>query len=184
MNRLPEELVVKLTDLLRDHYATALYGVTLGLLGDQIEATTRDAGIPAMVDTNTVRQLIRAYNKQGHLAVLAPVLELVEPYLPVLQRSEPILVEVPPVNLTAIPGEPKAAALVSSQEIKVLVGIANGMSNGDIGKAMFLSENTVKSHAHKLFRKLGARDRAHAVRRGYETGILQLRSPSDQAAAS
>ncbi|MCW2682592.1 MAG: Response regulator containing a CheY-like receiver domain and an DNA-binding domain, partial [Blastococcus sp.] len=38
-----------------------------------------------------------------------------------------------------------------------------GQSNRQIGHNLFISEDTVKSHVKAILRKLGARDRAHAV---------------------
>ncbi|WP_434781135.1 response regulator transcription factor [Amycolatopsis kentuckyensis] len=62
--------------------------------------------------------------------------------------------------------------VLTERELQVLTGMAAGKSNADIGHALFLSEDTVKSHARTLFRKMRARDRAHAVAIGYERGIL------------
>lgn len=58
------------------------------------------------------------------------------------------------------------------REAEVLAGMADGHTNAAIGKALRLSEDTVKTYAASLFRKLGARDRAHAVRIGYDQGLL------------
>lgn len=52
------------------------------------------------------------------------------------------------------------------REHEVLRGMAEGLSNREIGTRLFLSEDTIKTHARRLYRKLGARDRAHAVRIG------------------
>ena len=41
--------------------------------------------------------------------------------------------------------------------------LVQGQSNRQIGKNLFISEDTVKSHVKAILRKLGARDRAHAV---------------------
>ena len=41
--------------------------------------------------------------------------------------------------------------------------MTEGKSNGEIGRELFLSEDTVKTHARRLFRKLGVNDRAQAV---------------------
>jgi DNA-binding CsgD family transcriptional regulator len=176
---LPKELAITLADLLRDHHADGLYGLTLGLLGDQILPEPRESGVPAMLDTATVRQLIRAYGQQGHLSALSPVLGLLEPYLPVLQRSDPVLLSVGPTSSLANP-----AVRLTNREIQVLVGIANGLNNGEIGRSLYLSEDTVKTHNRRLFKKLGARDRAHAVRLGYDAGILPIRRPAPSAVAS
>ena len=53
--------------------------------------------------------------------------------------------------------------------------MADGKSNAEIGRELFVSEDTVKTHARRLFRKLGARDRAHAVAAGFRAGLVSLR---------
>ena len=45
------------------------------------------------------------------------------------------------------------------RELQVLAGMSQGKSNGQIGRELYLSEDTVKTHARRLFRKLGVRDR-------------------------
>ena len=54
----------------------------------------------------------------------------------------------------------------------MLRGMADGKSNAEIGRELFVSEDTVKTHARRLFRKLGARDRAHAVASGFRAGLV------------
>ncbi len=60
------------------------------------------------------------------------------------------------------------------RELECLGFIAEGFSNKAIGRELWLSEFTVKTHVGRLFRKLGARDRAHAVGIAYRTGLLEL----------
>ena len=48
----------------------------------------------------------------------------------------------------------------------VLQGMSQGRSNREIADTLGVTEDTVKSHAAQLYRKLGARDRAHAVALG------------------
>lgn len=62
---------------------------------------------------------------------------------------------------------------LTEREVQVLTGMSRGRSNGEIGKELFLSEDTVKTHARRLFRKLGASDRAQAVAVGYRCGIVR-----------
>ena len=66
--------------------------------------------------------------------------------------------------------DPNACEL-TERELSVLREIANGKSNHAIGKALYVSEETVKTRIKKILQKLGADDRAHAValavRRGY-----------------
>ncbi len=61
---------------------------------------------------------------------------------------------------------------LTERELQVLRGMADGKSNAEIGRELFVSEDTVKTHARRLFRKLGARDRAHAVAAGFRLGLV------------
>jgi DNA-binding NarL/FixJ family response regulator len=63
-------------------------------------------------------------------------------------------------------------ATLTERELQVLRGMAEGKSNAEIGRDLFVSEDTVKTHARRLFRKLRARDRAHAVAVGFRSGTL------------
>ena len=58
---------------------------------------------------------------------------------------------------------PSGLPTLTERELQVLRGMGRGRSNSEIGKELYLSEDTVKTHARRLFRKLGAADRAQAV---------------------
>jgi DNA-binding NarL/FixJ family response regulator len=60
----------------------------------------------------------------------------------------------------------------TAREIEVLQLISEGLVNREIGKMLFLSEETVKSHVRHLLAKLQARSRAHAVAVGFRRGLL------------
>lgn len=60
----------------------------------------------------------------------------------------------------------------TERELQILRGMSEGHSNGEIGRELFLSEDTVKTHARRLFQKLGAHDRAHAVALGLRNGLF------------
>ena len=62
--------------------------------------------------------------------------------------------------------------LARSGEMQVLTGMSQGKSNAQIGRELYLSEDTIKTHARRLFRKLGAKDRAEAVATGFRRGIM------------
>jgi DNA-binding NarL/FixJ family response regulator len=61
---------------------------------------------------------------------------------------------------------------LTERELQVLRGMSQGKSNSEIGKSLFLSEDTVKTHARRLFRKLGVSDRAQAVAFGFRRGFV------------
>ena len=61
---------------------------------------------------------------------------------------------------------------LTERELQVLTGMSQGKSNAQIGRELYLSEDTIKTHARRLFRKLGAKDRAEAVATGFRRGIM------------
>ncbi|HET6214709.1 MAG TPA: response regulator transcription factor [Micromonosporaceae bacterium] len=67
---------------------------------------------------------------------------------------------------------PGRRPVLTERELQVLRAMADGKSNAEIGRELYVSEDTVKTHARRLFRKLGARDRAHAVASGFRTGLV------------
>ncbi len=67
-------------------------------------------------------------------------------------------------------GPPQAQ--LTQRELQVLTGMSQGKSNGAIGRELYLSEDTVKTHARRLFRKLGVNDRAQAVALGFRRGLV------------
>ena len=62
--------------------------------------------------------------------------------------------------------------ILTIRENQVLRGMSPGKSNSQIGRELYLSEDTIKTHARRLFAKLGARDRAHAVALALRLGHL------------
>lgn len=82
---------------------------------------------------------------------------------------------VPVQRSDAVPEAPQVPArrlTLTERELQVLRGMADGKSNAEIGRDLYVSEDTVKTHARRLFRKLGVRDRAHAVAVGFRSGAL------------
>lgn len=79
------------------------------------------------------------------------------------------------VGVDLTPPTPKPALTrdhLSDREYEVLCGISEGKSNADIGRELYVSEDTIKTHARRIYRKLGARDRAHAVALAFRRGIV------------
>lgn len=62
---------------------------------------------------------------------------------------------------------------LSERELQVLALMSQGKTNSQIGGELFLAHDTVKTHARRIFTKLGVKDRAeavaHGLRRGYVT---------------
>ncbi|MER6800434.1 response regulator transcription factor, partial [Amycolatopsis mediterranei] len=63
---------------------------------------------------------------------------------------------------------------LTTREIEVIRLLASGRSNRAIAEALFLSEATVKTHLVRIYRKLGADNRAAAVSEAVRRGLLEL----------
>jgi DNA-binding NarL/FixJ family response regulator len=62
-------------------------------------------------------------------------------------------------------------AVLTEREREVVALVAKGMSNVEIGRTLFMSPATAKTHAGRAMLKVGARDRAQLVVFAYETGL-------------
>jgi DNA-binding NarL/FixJ family response regulator len=78
-------------------------------------------------------------------------------------------------QFTKIPRhEPSPAiAELSARELDVLRLIARGLSNAEIGRELFISETTVKTHVTHILQKLDLRDRVQAVVLVYQAGLFE-----------
>lgn len=63
---------------------------------------------------------------------------------------------------------------LSVRQVQILSMIAKGMTNQEIGKALHITEDTVKQHVVKIRARLGAPDRASAVDQGWRQGYLGM----------
>ena len=69
--------------------------------------------------------------------------------------------------------EQSAGSPLTPRETEVLVLLRQGMSNPDIARLLAITRHTAKAHVAAILVKLEATDRAAAVARGFERGLLK-----------
>jgi DNA-binding NarL/FixJ family response regulator len=88
-------------------------------------------------------------------------------------RGESVL---SPSVATRVLGRMRAPAeeALSPRELEILQAVARGLSNKEVGRRLYVSEATVKTHLLRIFGKLGVDDRTAAVTVALERGIIRL----------
>jgi DNA-binding NarL/FixJ family response regulator len=84
-------------------------------------------------------------------------------------------------QFTAIPRPtpPEAFDELTTREQEVFRLIANGLSNPEIARELYISEATVKTHITHILQKLDLRDRVQAVVLAYQTGLFEPAGSAD-----
>jgi DNA-binding CsgD family transcriptional regulator len=84
-----------------------------------------------------------------------------------------VTVEVPVPAGPFVADQARIVALgITPRELEVLQLIAEGLSNKEMAERLFVSENTIKTHASRVFDKLGASRRTQAVQLAKSQGLI------------
>jgi DNA-binding CsgD family transcriptional regulator len=167
LDHAPADLVERVSGVLRHERALHLLPGVLVALGDSVmpEPLPHEEGEPGRaVDVATILALTSLLRTSGRLDLLANLMVTVLPWLPLNTGLNRQALEPPP-------GPPPIKA-VTPHMVRVLDLASRGYTNEEIGRKLYLSEHTVKTHLKRLNCRLQARGRAHAVRLGFERGLL------------
>lgn len=69
-------------------------------------------------------------------------------------------------------GSPAEMAGLTASEQRVLAALARGLTNKEIAAELWLTEQTVKFHLTRIYRRLGVANRTEAVRHAYENRLV------------
>jgi len=106
----------------------------------------------------------------GYLLKDTPRVQLVDA-VRAASRGETVLAPPVAARLVSRMRTPAVESL-TPREVQVLTAVAQGLSNAEIGRSLFIGEATVKTHLLRVFAKLGVDDRTRAVTVAMERGIL------------
>lgn len=74
------------------------------------------------------------------------------------------------------PAPPKELDELTAREGEILRLMANGLSNAEIARRLYISETTVKTHVTHILQKLNLHDRVQAIVLAHQTGLFQTDS--------
>jgi DNA-binding NarL/FixJ family response regulator len=154
---------------------------------DGIEATARivAAGLPVQVlvlttfdDEQLVHEALRA-GASGFLLKDASPDRMVAAIRTVHEGHAVLAPEVTRAVIArgTKPAQPRRSELarvgeLTAREREILIIVGRGLSNRDIGRRLFVSEGTVKTHVSNILAKTGCHSRAQAVALAYDTGLI------------
>jgi DNA-binding NarL/FixJ family response regulator len=78
------------------------------------------------------------------------------------------------LGLSIEPHRKAGGVALSARQQEILQLIAEGATNEEIALRLYLSPHTVKQHTSALYRKLGARNRTHAVQTARSRGLISV----------
>jgi DNA-binding NarL/FixJ family response regulator len=124
-------------------------------------------------DTDTEIERAVEAGATGYLLKDATRPQLVEA-IHAASRGETVLAPRVAQRLVAKMRSP-APVTLTAREVDVLAAVADGLSNADIGRRLFIGEATVKTHLLRIFAKLDVSDRTRAVVVALHNGLLHSR---------
>lgn len=84
--------------------------------------------------------------------------------------------------LELCPPDPAAPPpLVTGRRFQVLNLLAAGLNTAAITSKLYITEDTLKTHVRKLFKTFEVHNRAHLIRRAYDTRVLKRKAATDAA---
>jgi LuxR family maltose regulon positive regulatory protein len=142
--------------------------ITINLLLAQLDAQEQ----PPADFRVRLKEVLAAANAAGYVRIILDEGEPLAALMRQVSRYDP---EVRSVVVASGPSLPKSQPLIeplSDRELEILALIAQGYTNQQIADRLFLALDTVKWHNKSMFGKLQVRNRARAVLRAQELGLL------------
>jgi len=160
---------------------------TSGLADDGVPAATEARSITTMpilvlaerTDERTLLRLLRT-GVQGYVSKPREARRLVDDVIAaangeiVVDADVAVRAAALAARLIDLDRSPASLLGLSDREVEVLTRLDSGATAREIGAELYVSHETVRSHLKRIYRKLGVHDRAAAIDRAREEGVLPL----------
>ncbi len=125
-----------------------------------------------MLSASTSPELVETAIRRGASAYIAKSVDPVD--LPATLRAALAGDDFgAPALVGAIEPSGAKAAGLTERETSILKAAARGLSNAEIAKELWVTQQTVKFHLTNIYRKLGVKNRTEATRLAYQQGLVE-----------
>ncbi|RDI74034.1 CheY-like/winged-helix domain-containing response regulator [Gaiella occulta] len=125
-----------------------------------------------MLSASTSQELVEAALRRGASAYISKSVDPVDLPSTLRQAIEGNVFSATPLAGEAEAGGARAAGL-TERETSILKTLARGLSNDEIAKELWVTQQTVKFHLTNIYRKLGVKNRTEATRLAYQQGLVE-----------
>ncbi len=122
--------------------------------------------VSAVDDQTTVAEVFKR-GAAGFISKRVSPDEFPQALLAIAEASEPITVGIEPADLSG------RLAVLTEKEQEVLRAASRGFSNREIGRRLWITEQTVKFHLTNIYRKIGVANRTEAVSWALHHGLIE-----------
>ncbi|HEX6357925.1 response regulator transcription factor [Actinophytocola sp.] len=135
--------------------------------------TTPDTAVVVLTSYSTQADVVRAMTAgaRGYVLKAGAPEELFHAVRTAARGGVGLTADVAGLVVSQLTGP---APVLSDREVEVIRLVAQGLSNRAIATSLFLTEATVKTHLVRLYRKLGADNRASAVSEAARQGLVDF----------
>ncbi len=125
-----------------------------------------------MLSASTSVELIETALRRGATAYIAKSVDPVDLPSTLRQAIEGNVFSGAAIGSVPEPDSARAAGL-TERETSILRAVARGLSNDEIAKELWVTQQTVKFHLTNIYRKLGVKNRTEAARLAYQQGLVE-----------
>jgi len=146
----------------------------LQVLSEVGELTPTTAAMRTTLTVDEASKMLEGLSRKGHRELHMEEGAMAYPFSE--RNKERLPSEVPTSPPAQSGGNGTSLGLedpLSERELEVLNLLASGRTNAEVAGDLFVSVGTIKSHTGNIYRKLGARNRAEALARARELGLLR-----------